>query len=149
MGLKNSYDSACGDHAVLLVTPDATGNTWVFEDVYPMKRFFVFAVMLGVLSVPVFAAKNSQTVDIPSTMKAGSTTLAAGSYNVSWDGAGPDVQVTFAKNKKVIVTLPGKVVEQSNKNGGFDIGSEGGVDVLQAIRMKNMTLQLEGSAAGK
>jgi len=110
-----------------------------------MKRFFVFAVMLALLSAPALAGKNSQTVNIPMTMKAGSVELAAGNYNVTWTGAGPSVLITFTRNNKMVVTLPGKLIEQSNKNEGLSTDSQGGVDVLQAIRTKNMTLVLDSS----
>jgi len=110
-----------------------------------MKRFFVFAVMLALLSAPALAGKNSQTVNIPMTMKAGSAELAAGNYNVTWTGAGPSVLITFTRNNKMVVTLPGKLIEQSNKNEGLSTDSQGGVDVLQAIRTKNMTLVLDSS----
>jgi hypothetical protein len=114
-----------------------------------MKRFFAFAMMLALLSAPAFAAKNSQTVNLPMAVKAGSTELTAGDYNVTWTGSAPNVQVTFtsANNKKVIVTLPAKLVEQSNKNEGLDTSNEGGVEVLEAIRMSNKTLVLESSAS--
>lgn len=110
-----------------------------------MKRFFVSATMLVLLSAPAFAAKNSQTVNVPEPMKAGSTQLAPGDYDVTWTGSGSNVQVTFMRNRKVVVTLPAKIVEQANKNEGLDTGSQGGVEVLEAIRMKNMSLILESS----
>lgn len=112
-----------------------------------MKRFFVVVMMVALLSAPAFAAKNSQTVAVPSAIKAGSTMLAPGDYNVTWTGSGADVQVTFAKNKKVIVTLPAKLVEENNKNEELDTDSKTGVDVLRAIRTRNMTLLFKDSAA--
>jgi hypothetical protein len=113
-----------------------------------MKRFFVSVMMVALLSAPAFAGKNSQTVAVPSAVKAGSTTLVPGDYNVTWTGSGPDVQVTFAQGKKVIVTLPAKLVEESNRNNAeLDTDSQTGVAVLRAIRTRNMTLLFNDSAA--
>lgn len=110
-----------------------------------MKRFLVSATMLALLSVPALAAKNSETVNVPETVKAGSTQLAPGDYEVTWTGTGPNVQVTFARNRKVLATVPAKIVAQNNKQEGLDTATEGGVQTLQVIRLRNMNLVLEGS----
>jgi opacity protein-like surface antigen len=114
-----------------------------------MKRFFVVATMLVLLSAPAFAGKNSQTVNVPTALKAGSVELTPGDYNVTWTGSGSEVQVTFTRNRKAIVTLPAKLVDQSNKNEGLNTSTESGVEVLQAIRMSNMTLILESSPSSE
>ncbi len=110
-----------------------------------MKRFFSFAMMLTLLTAPAFASKNSQTVNLPTAMKVGSADVSPGDYNVTWTGSGPEVQVTLIRNKKVIVTLPAKLVEQNNKNEGLDMDNRGGVQTLQAIRLRNMSLILEST----
>jgi hypothetical protein len=113
-----------------------------------MKRFVVFVMMVALLSDPAFAGKNSQTVAVPSAIKAGPTMLVPGDYNVTWTGSGPNVQVTFAQGKKAVVTLPAKLVEENNRNDvELDIDSRTGVEVLRAIRTRNMTLLFNDSAA--
>jgi hypothetical protein len=114
-----------------------------------MKRFFVIAMMLTLMSAPAFAGKNSQNVNIPAAVKAGSAELPAGDYNVTWTGSGPEVQVTFisTKNRKTVATVPAKLVGENNKNEGLETDSQGGADVLQRIRMKNSTLLFGDSAA--
>ncbi len=112
-----------------------------------MKRFFVSALMLTLVSAPAFAARNSQTVNVPETIKAGSTQLAPGDYNVTWTGTAPNVQVTFTQNHKVLATVPAKLVEEANKNEGLNTETTAGVEVLEAIRLRNMTLVFEGSPA--
>ncbi len=114
-----------------------------------MKRLFVFATMLTLLSVPALAAKNSQTINVSTAVKAGSAQLTPGDYNVTWTGTAPNVEVTISKNKKVIVTLPAKLVEENNKNEGLNINTEAGVEILQAIRTSKMTLVLENSASSE
>ena len=114
-----------------------------------MKRLLVFAVMIALFSAPAIAGKNSQTVSIPMAMQAGTTALTPGDYNVTWARSGAAVQVTFARKNKAVVTVPAKLVEESNKNEGLDFNSQGGVEILQAIRLKNMTLLLESSASSE
>ena len=109
-----------------------------------MKRFFAFALTFT-LAAPIFAAQNSQTVNVPETIKAGSTQLAPGDYNVSWTGTAPDVQVTFTLKRKVLATVPAKLVEQNNKNEGLKTDAASGVEVLEAIHLRNMTLVFSGS----
>ncbi|MEI9981027.1 MAG: hypothetical protein WDN23_18870 [Edaphobacter sp.] len=110
-----------------------------------MNRLLVLATMLAALSVPTFAAKNSQTITIPAQVKAGSASLTPGDYDLTWTGTGSDVQVTVTKNKKVITTFPAKLVQEANKNVGVETDSQSGSDVLRAIRMRNMTLTVESS----
>jgi len=39
--------------------------------------------------------------------------------------------------------VPAKLVEQPNRNEGLETDSQGGVELLHAILMKNMSLVLE------
>ena len=108
-----------------------------------MKRYLGFAMMLTLLSAPAFAGRNSQSVNFPEPMKAGSAQLAAGDYNVTWTGTGPNIQVTFTQNRKVLATVPAQLVVESNKNEGLNTIAQGSVETLESIRMKNMTLVFE------
>ena len=110
-----------------------------------MKRSVAFAMMLTILSAPAFASGNSQTLNVPEPMKAGSTQLAPGDYNVTWTGTGPNVQVTFAQNRKVLVTVPAKLVEGGNKYEGLLTSKQGGVETLESIQLRKVSLILEAS----
>jgi len=68
---------------------------------------------------------------------------------VTWEGSGANVQVTLTRNKKVVVTLPAKLVEETNKNEGLGTDNQGGVDVLHAIYMRNMTLLFDSSTVAQ
>ncbi len=114
-----------------------------------MKRPVAFAIMLTILSAPAFASRNSQTVNVPEPMKAGSTQLAAGDYNVTWTGTGPNVQVTFTQNHKTLATVPAKLVVENNKNEGVLTNNQGGVETLESIQMRNLSLILEGSSSSE
>jgi hypothetical protein len=53
--------------------------------------------------------KNQHSVDIPSAVQVGGTQLRPGNYKVKWEGTGPDVQVTFLRDGKVVATVPATV----------------------------------------
>ena len=111
-----------------------------------MKRFFGIAMLVALFSAPAFAA-NSQTVNIPATVNVGSTQLPAGDYKVSWTGSGPNVQVTFAQNKKTFATVQANAVEQKNDRKGVTTNSQGGVSVLQSIQLSSVSLVLQGATS--
>jgi hypothetical protein len=105
-----------------------------------MKRFLGFIFVCSLLAVPSFAAKNSQTVMIPSAVQVGSTALPAGEYKVTWTGSGATAQVTLAQKDLAPVTVPVKIVEQKNNHNGVSINTEGGKGVLKAILLSNISL---------
>ncbi|MGA7108385.1 MAG: hypothetical protein WBV28_04950 [Terracidiphilus sp.] len=112
-----------------------------------MKRFFGFALMLVLLSVPAFAAKNSQNVSITDPIKVGSTQLPAGDYKVSWTGTGSSVQVTIEEKGKASVTVPAKIVEAKNGHVALLTNSVGGANVLETIQLNNLSIIFAGATA--
>jgi len=71
-------------------------------------RYLTFLSILAVLSpVGVFARDNKQhSVDIPDPVQVGGVQLEPGKYKVKWQGAGPDIQVTFLRDGKTVATIP-------------------------------------------
>ncbi|HSZ16109.1 MAG TPA: hypothetical protein VK764_03340 [Terracidiphilus sp.] len=112
-----------------------------------MKRFFGFALMLALLSVPAFAAKNSQNVSVTDPIKVGSTQLPAGDYKVSWTGTGSNVQVTIAEKGKASVTVPAKIVEAKNGHVALLTNTVGGTNVLESIQLNDLSIVLTGATA--
>jgi hypothetical protein len=112
-----------------------------------MKSYFGFALILAMLSVPAFAAKNSKTVTLGEKVKIGSTELPAGSYKVTWTGSGTDVQVTLARGDKTVATVPAKVVEEKHTMSGVTTSTQSGVDVLQAIQLDSVSLVFQTPTA--
>jgi hypothetical protein len=110
-----------------------------------MKRFFGFALLLVLFSVPAFASKNSDTVNIPSKVTVGTTQIPAGSYQLTWTGSGPDVQLTLAKGNKTLVTVPAKVVAEKSGPSGVVTNTESGAEVLRSIRLSKLSLVLSGA----
>jgi len=72
-------------------------------------RYTALLSMLALLStVNAFARdKNQHSVDIPDPVRVGDTQLKPGSYIVEWQGAGPEIQVTFVHDGQTIATAPG------------------------------------------
>ncbi len=107
-----------------------------------MKRFFGFALICSVLSIPALAATNSQTVNLPSAVQVGQTQLPAGDYKVTWTGTGASAQVTLAKKGVQPVTVSAKVVEQKHDHTGVTTNANGDKEVLQVIMLSNVSLVL-------
>jgi hypothetical protein len=125
--------------------PAATGSVYAaaFEEIH-MKRFFGFALILALFSIPALASK-SETVTLPGTVKVGSTQLPAGDYKASWTGTGSSVQVTLTRNGKTVVTVPAKLVEEKHNLNGVTTNTQGGVDFLQTIQLNHVSLVLENA----
>lgn len=111
-----------------------------------MNRFFASALIVASLSVPAFAAKNSQTVTLTDAVKVGSTQLPAGDYKVSWTTNGSTAQVTIADKGKDSVTVPAKLVEAKNGHVALLTNTVSGVAVLESIQLNNVSLVLTGAA---
>ncbi len=104
-----------------------------------MKRMFVCAAMLALLSAPAFAAKNSETVNIPQAVSVGTTQLPAAEYKVTWTGTGSSAQVTLTHGKSTF-TVPAKVVDQKNAQNSILTDSKGGANLLESINLKQVSL---------
>jgi hypothetical protein len=108
-----------------------------------MKRLLTFAIVLSSLSIPAFAAKNSQTVKLSNPTTVGSTKLPAGDYKISWTGSAPDVQVTLEQKnvqKPVTVTLPAKLVPAKHDGTQLTTSNQAGAVTLESVQFKDSTL---------
>ncbi|MGP0073251.1 MAG: hypothetical protein ACLPWF_15135 [Bryobacteraceae bacterium] len=111
-----------------------------------MKRFFGFALLLALLSIPAFA-KNTQSITLDNSVKVGSTQLPAGDYKITWTGTAPNVQVTIAAKGKASVTVPAKLVDAKNGHVALQTNTVNGVQILQGIQLDNVSLMLTGATA--
>ncbi len=115
-----------------------------------MKRLLTFAIVLSSLSIPAFAAKNSQTVKLSSPTTVGSTKLPAGDYKISWTGSAPDVQVTLEQKdvqKPVTVTLAGKLVPAKHDRTQLTTSNQAGSVTLESVQLKDATLSFTRTTA--
>ena len=49
---------------------------------------------------------NRHSVVIPDSVQVGSTQLKPGKYDVQWQGTGPEIQVSFVHDGKIVATVP-------------------------------------------
>lgn len=109
-----------------------------------MKSTRRFLTILFLLALPVasLAAKNSKEVTFDTAVKVGSTQLDAGTYRVTWNGSGPQVEVNFSQNGKTITSATAQL---SNDPGPYDAAVQLGMDsdgsaILREIDFKNLEL---------
>ena len=113
-----------------------------------MNRFLASALIVASLSVPAFAAKNSQSVTLTDPVKVGSTQLSRRQFT-KFPGPRLDLtaQVTIEEKGKASVTVPAKIVESKNGHVAVLTNTVGGVAVLESIQLNNLSLVLSGGAA--
>lgn len=117
-------------------------------------------VLVGVsilmLAVSAMAGDHSGKFNLTSEAQLNGKNLPAGDYKVSWDGQGPEVQVTISKGKNTIVTAPARLVDRESKavrnavvlntNGG---GTGSIVELQLAGKQSALVFQKNASVADK
>lgn len=111
-----------------------------------MKRFIGYAAILALLSIPAFAAKNSETVKISQAVKVGTTQIPAAEYKVTWNETGSNSQVTLVHGKQVF-TLPAKVVAQKNGVTSIRTNAKDGATVLVGIDFGKVSVDFTPATA--
>jgi hypothetical protein len=93
----------------------------------------IFAALFTmILAAVATAAPYKKTIQIPFPAIVGSSiTLEPGEYTIEWRGAGPDVQVSFLRGSKTIVTVPAKFDPARNR-----------LDILVTCRAESGSLSL-------
>jgi hypothetical protein len=70
-----------------------------------INLLFILAFMS---SMGAFAKdSNRHSVEIPDSIHVGGTELKPGKYDVKWQGTGPEIQVSFVHDGKIVATVPG------------------------------------------
>jgi hypothetical protein len=105
-----------------------------------MKKYLGVALLLALGTIPAFAAKNSQSLNIPQDVYIGSVKLAQGDYKMVTDGTGSVVVVSFSRDGKELVKANARVVEAKHNYVSVSISDQSGKPILQTIDLKNMTL---------
>ena len=73
-----------------------------------IKYAALLSTLALVFSVSALARdKNQHSVEIPDSVQVGGTQLEPGSYQLVWQGTGPEIQVNFVRNGKTVATVPG------------------------------------------
>ena len=71
----------------------------------------LLAATLLIVTSALAANKGSLNISQPVTVNG--TKLAAGDYQVKWEGTGPNVELNIIKSKKVVVTVAARLAELS------------------------------------
>ncbi|HKS72231.1 MAG TPA: hypothetical protein VJQ82_03480 [Terriglobales bacterium] len=69
---------------------------------------------LAVLLATVAFASNKGSLNVTDNCTVAGKQLNKGDYKVSWEGNGPDVQVSIMKGKEVVATVPAHMTELSD-----------------------------------
>ena len=102
-----------------------------------MKRILGFAMLLALFSLPLLAAKNSQTFLLPSDVRVGDVQLPQGYCQVSWtQPSGSEVQLTFKAQNKKTATVAARMVEGKQGNVGVETFVVDGVTYLGQLQTK-------------
>jgi len=111
-----------------------------------MKKveFYVLSVALLVLPLTSFASTKAQkeiTFDEP--ISVASTQLKPGTYKMEWNGGGPNVEVSFVQNNKIVATAPAQLVKETSAHDETAISTHKtstGSNRLDEVDFKNTAL---------
>jgi hypothetical protein len=112
--------------------------------------FFGSALLLS--SAVLAGESNKGTLQLYDAVSVEGKTLNPGKYTITWDGSGPNVQVTISQGKQTIVTFPAHFAEQAARNSENAYASSAdttGVRSLTTIypNGKRFSLELESKSA--
>lgn len=72
-----------------------------------MKASKISALLaMAVLFATTAFAANKTSIEVKKDVVVGGKTLSAGKYNVTWEGQGPNVDLSVTKGKELIVKTP-------------------------------------------
>jgi hypothetical protein len=90
-------------------------------------------------------AANKGSLNISQPVTVNGTKLAVGDYQVKWEGTGPNVELNIIKSKKVVVTVPARLVELSRperNSASVTLTAEDGTTSLTEIRFAGSKYEL-------
>ena len=109
-----------------------------------MKTFVRIAMMLALLSTPLFAARFP-TVNIPEKVTVGTTAISAGHYQVSYEVLGKDAKVTLTKSGASPILLNARLMPGKNGPIAVTCDTARGIRVLIEIDLPKATFAFEKS----
>ena len=97
-------------HAAQNRFPTIIGKEWNVMNKRTISQKLAVMGAALLLATSAFAANKGQ-VTISSPVQVGGKQLSAGQYSVQWDGNGPAVEANIMKGKKVVATVPARLVQ--------------------------------------
>jgi hypothetical protein len=115
---------------------------------------FLFGAALLTSTGALAGEPNKGSLQIYEKVNVEGKALDPGKYTVTWDGAGPNVQVTVLQGKQTVATFPAHITEQATRNTENAYGSAAETDgsrTLTAIYIsgKNYSIELDQKAASQ
>lgn len=100
--------------------------------------------MAVLLSSAAFAGNKPGSLFLGEATQLNGKQLPAGTYNVKWEGNGPEVQVEFLRGKKVVATAPAKLEQTTTKpeQGAAVIDTASGSRTLTEARFAGKNYKL-------
>lgn len=123
------------------------------------SKHFAKGLLLGasfLLASSAYAGEKTEkaSVKLYEDVKVNGKTLAAGDYQLTWDGTGSNVQVSIRQGKETIATLPGRIEpsETASANTGYatkqqDDGSKSLTSVFFSGKKYTIDLSQQAAAA--
>lgn len=71
-----------------------------------LQSMIVLSTLTLLFPLGALSQENKHSVDISDAVQIGGTHLTPGTYKVKWQGAGPEVQVSFERRGETVVTVP-------------------------------------------
>jgi hypothetical protein len=114
--------------------------------------FFGSALLLS--SAAFAGDSNKASIQLYEKVSVEGKALNPGKYTITWDGSGPNVQVTVLQGKQTVATFAARVTEQTTRNTEDAYGSAAdtnGSRTLTAIypNGKRFSLELDQTAASQ
>jgi len=106
--------------------------------------FFGSALLLS--SAAVAGDSNKASIQLYEKISVEGKALNPGHYTITWDGSGPNVQVTVSQGKQTVATFAAHLTEQATRNTEDAYGSAADTDgarTLTAIYPNGKRFSLE------
>ena len=116
-----------------------------------MKKLELFLLSAALFALPLTAVGSTKTekqITLHEPVRVASTQLKPGTYKMEWNGDGPNVEVSFLQNKKIVVTVPAQLVKETSAYAGRAITTHktsSGFMRLDEVDFKNAALKFRGS----
>jgi hypothetical protein len=114
--------------------------------------FFGSALLLS--SAVLAGEPNKGSLQLYEKVSVEGKALNPGRYTITWDGTGPNVQVTVLQGKQAVATFPAHVTEQATRNTEDAYGSAADTDGTRTLTAiypngKRFSLELGQAAASQ
>ena len=114
--------------------------------------FFGSALLLS--SAAVAGDSNKASIQLYEKVNVEGKELNPGKYTISWDGSGPNVQVTVTQGKQTVATFAAHLTEQAARNPEDAYGSAADTNGSRSLTAiypngKRFSLELDAKSASQ